>query len=68
MHGSPHRGREDRCRAAYDLDWSEYSEVETRFKQELAPYQRTTHYLAWQSEADKESLRLASELGFPSNV
>lgn len=65
---APIGAERDRCRAAYDLDWSEYSEVEARFKQELAAYQRSTHYLAWQSEAEKESLRLANELGFPSKT
>ena len=58
----------DRCRAAYDLEWSEYSEIKARFKRELAVYQRSTSYLAWQSRAEKESLRLANEIGFPSKT
>ena len=50
-----------------DMTWelNDYRGANALFKRDLASFQRST-YIGWRGEAEKESLRLANEIGFPS--
>ena len=54
------------CRERYDLELNDYRRANALFERDLASFQRSTAYIGWRGEAEKESLRLANEIGFPS--